>query len=135
MSLTLSTSQIKEKAGVDSSEFDSEIDNLLDAWTPVIEYAIADEFLADTANVGLQATLTLGAAELIAGEFLAQLGRRPGAMDSIRIESLSLEPFAFRNPLDPSGLKQQALVRLRMFLKTDPTMFALASVGTGTKPQ
>ena len=135
MSLTVTRAKVKEKSGVTVADYDSEIDNLISDWTPVVEFAIQESAIADTGNSGLQSTLNLGMAELIAGELLAQLGRRPGACDHVTIEAISLNPFVYKNPLDPSGLKRQGLARLRTYLRTDPVAFSVAEIGVGPKPE
>ena len=135
MSLTVSSSRVKEKCGIDNSDYDTQISHLIDDWVPVIEYAIQDSFLNDVSNTGLQATLNLGATELVSGEFVAQFARKPGAYDSVVLGDLSIRPYVVANPADPSGMKAQGLERLRAFLKKDPALGSLAvvSVATGKK--
>ena len=111
MSLSVTRAKVKEKAGIDVTDFDAAIDNLIADWIPVIEYALLPWALADTGNAGLQATLNLGAAELNAGEFLAQIGRKPGV--------LVLSPLR-RVPSDAYGLKEQGAARLRPYVRFDP---------------
>lgn len=135
MSLTVSSSRVKEKCGIDNTDYDTQISHLVDDWVPVIEYAIQESFLSDTSNTGLQATLTLGATELVSGEFVAQLARKPGAYDAVAIGDLSLRPaFAF-NPADPSGMKAQGLERLRPFLKLDSQIGSLANISVAIGKQ
>ncbi|HRF61142.1 MAG TPA: hypothetical protein PLH94_14660 [Fimbriimonadaceae bacterium] len=119
MSLSVTRAKVKEKAGIDVTDFDAAIDNLIADWIPVIEYALLPWALADTGNAGLQATLNLGAAELIAGEFLAQIGRKPGVLDAIQIGDLVLSPLR-RVPSDAYGLKEQGAARLRPYVRFDP---------------
>lgn len=128
MSLTVSSSRVKEKCGIDNTDFDTQISHLIDDWVPVIEYAIQESYLDDSSNTGLQATLTLGATELVSGEFVAQSARRIGAYDAVPIDSLSVRPMLVFNPLDPSGLKAQGMARLRPFLKIDPPIGSLAQI-------
>lgn len=135
MSLTVSSSRVKEKCGIDNTDYDTQISHLIDDWTPVIEYAIQETFLNDGSNLGLQATLTLGATELISGEFIAQFARKPGAYDAVVIGDLSLRPAFVFNPADPSGMKAQALERLRPFLKLDSQIGSLASISVAIGKQ
>lgn len=72
----------------DTSE-DSDLDALIVAQQPVLEYAIDPAILAAaSANAGLQATLTLGLAETLAGEFLRRQARAPGFTDDFHLGSL-----------------------------------------------
>jgi len=128
MSLTVQQSRVKEKCGIDNSDYDLQINNVIGDWVPVIEYALQDSALADTGNTGLQATLNLGATELVSGEFYAQFARNPGAYDSLTIMDVSVRPFYGNNPLDPTGMKAQGLERLRPFLKKDPLLGSLAVI-------
>lgn len=130
MGLSITQAEIKEKAGITVADYDAQITNLIDEWTPVIEFAIEDQFLADTGNVGLQATLNLGARELIAGEFLAQLLRSPGAADEVRLGSTVVKP-AYWRLADPHGLKSQGLLRLGVFLKPDTHLAGTVGVVSG----
>jgi len=128
MALSVTRAAIKEKAGITASTYDTPIDNLLTTWLATLEFAVAAEHVADTGNAGLQATLNLGAAEMIAGEILAQIDREPGARDRFRIADLSVA----RDDLgaaDPSGLKAQGFARLRPFLKADSGLIASANGG------
>ena len=83
MSLNVTRDAVKRKCRIGVSDYDTEIDDLIDEQLPVIEHAILQEHLDDTSNAGLQATLTLGATEVVAGEFLAQSYREPGASETI----------------------------------------------------
>ncbi len=136
MALSVSRAAVKEKAGITVTTYDTPIDNLLTTWLAALTFAIADEHIADTGNAGLQATLNLAAAEMIAGEILAQIDREPGARDRFRLADLSVERDDL-GPGDPSGLKAQGLARLRPFLKADSGLIASATggvqVGGGSK--
>lgn len=128
MSLTVTRAKIKEMCGISGTEFDTPIDNLIAELVPVVEYAIKPEHISAIGDAGLQATLELAAAEVVAGEFLAQLGRHPGAFDTIQIGDLFVTPF-LADVGDPFGLKVQGWNRLRPFLRIDPAMPAMAAVG------
>lgn len=116
MSLVVSLSKVKDKCGLTGSTYDTKISALISDWLPAIEFAVEPGFIADTSNTGLQATLNLGATELISGEFLAQLAREPGGSDGLFFGWLELRP-AFRDLSDPFGLKSQGSLRLEPFLK------------------
>lgn len=132
MSLTVTRSRVKEKCGIADTSLDTTIDNLITELVPVIEYSIRDEHLNDTGNAGLQATLSLGATEIVCSEILAQTLRPPGAGESIVIAGLSLGAIADADA--PSGLKAQGLARLLPYLKPDPSDKTDAAVVGACKP-
>lgn len=125
MSLVVTRAKVKEMCGIADTTYDSEIDNLIADLVPVVEYAIKPEHIEDTGSAGLVATLDLGAAEVVAGEFLAQLARFAGAADTIQIGDLFVTPI-FGNVADPYGLKDQGWLRLRPYLRIDPGLLARA---------
>ncbi len=131
MSLTVTRDAVKAKAAIDGSTYDSAIDDLIDEWVPVLEFAIIPAELSD-ATAGLVSTLDLGAVEVIAGEFIAQLARSPGAYDSIKIGDLEIRPFFRPLASDPSGLKDQGRRRLRPFLKPEAVSALMSTVLTAT---
>ena len=116
MSLIVTTAKVKERAGISVSTYDTKIGTLITDWLAMLEYAIEPQYIIDTGNTGLQATLNLGALEMIAGEFLAQLTREPGGSEGLFFGWLEVRP-AFRNLNDPFGLKAQGALRLLPFLK------------------
>ena len=115
MGLTVTVAGVREKAGITGSSYDSKITNLIAAWVPALEFAIAAPFL-DGSDSGRQATLDLGATEHVAGELLAQIGREPGASEALSFGWLELAPAA-RDLSDPFGLKRQGAGRLAPFMK------------------
>ena len=121
MSLDVTVSKVKDKAAIIGSTYDAKIDALIDEWVPALEYAIRDAFLADVANTGLQSTLSLGACELVAGEFLAQLAREPGGSETLVFGWMEVRPV-IQNLADPYGLKEQGALRLRPFLKPQDSL-------------
>jgi hypothetical protein len=112
MPLSLSAADLRARAGLDSSH-DAGLLELRDALLPVLERGLAASLLA-SADVGVQAAIKLGVCEVIAGEYLAQLERAPGARDSIRLFGLSIDPPRV-DLADPSGLKAQGTARLAEF--------------------
>jgi hypothetical protein len=122
--------KVKEKAGISVSTFDTKVSNLISDWVAVIEYALDPAFLGDTGNTGLQATLNLGATELVAGEFLAQLAREPGGSESLVFGWVEVHP-SFRDLTDPFGLKNQGALRLGPFLKDKDSLIGALGVLAG----
>jgi len=116
MSLVVATAKVKDKAGITGSTYDTKIASLIGEWVPSLEFAIEVAFINDTGNVGLQATLNLGATEMVAGEFLAQLAREPGGSEGLFFGWLEVRP-AFSDLNDPFGLKAQGALRLQPYLK------------------
>src|SRR6188474_3217921 len=116
MAITVTRARVKEKCGINGTTYDSTIDNLISEMVGVFEYFIRPEHIADSGNAGLQATLNLGATEIVCAEFLEQLSREPGAAEKLTIGDLSLEPAngpAF-------FIRKQGWGRLKPYLKFDP---------------
>lgn len=128
MALSVTRARVKEKLGIEDTAFDSAIDSIIAEQVPAIEYAVKPEHVADTGNTGLQSTLNVGAAEIVAGEVLAMLVRKPGYADRVRLGEIELEPYAMDEPSDPGGLKAQGWARLRVYLKDAPLVTARALV-------
>lgn len=114
MALSVSKETIKRKCRILNNEFDEEIEETIAEQLPVIEYAILPVHLADLA---LENTLNLGAAEVIAGEFLAQLWREPGSWERIDFGDFSIGSRDVSDIADPFGLKKQGYWRLAPFMK------------------
>lgn len=129
MALTVYLSRVKEKAGIVVADFDTEANTLINDWVPVLEFAIRPEILSDS-TPGLVKTLDLGATEMIAGELMEQVGRKPGYFDSLELDGFSIRPWPTAQEL-PARLREQGLARLRPFLKDDPGI--LGSRGVGAK--
>lgn len=117
MALTVTRARVKERCAVLDSSNDSAIDNIIADYVAPVEFAIRAEYVADTGNVGLQATLNLAALEICSGEFVAQRCREVGAGETISLEGISLTPFLQRSLRDPSGLILAGWARLKPFLK------------------
>lgn len=130
MSLNVTTTKVKERCMISVSTYDSKINNLINDWVPMMEYLIEPSFLNDTGNTGLQALLNLGAVELVAGEFLAQLLRETGASETLLFGWLEVKP-ASRDLLDPFGMKAQGAARLGPFLKHNDELQNSLGVLTG----
>lgn len=134
MSLAVTRTRVKEKCSITSTTYDTTIDNLISEQVPVISYAIRDEHIADTGNTGLQATLNLGALEVVCGENLDQIRRETGAMEHVRLGDFELWPALLKDSPGPFGLKESGWARLRPFLKTDQSGRAATVVSGGGKP-
>lgn len=135
MSLTVTRARVKEKCGQTGTAYDSTIDNLIAEIVPVVEFAVREDCLLDTGNAGLQATLTLGATEIVCGEFAAQLLREPGAVERVQVGSMLVEPFAGKSVADPSELIAAGWARLRPYLKLDPLVPIASAIGAGGNKQ
>lgn len=133
MSLSVTSSRVKEKCGITVSDFDATISNLISEITPVVEFAIRAEHLADSGNAGLQATLKLGLTEVICGELLEQIAREPGALESVRIGDLEFSPPPPSVWSTLAGLKRQGWARLRPFLKSDVAGVLATVIAGGSK--
>ncbi len=130
MSLVVTTAKVKEKAGLATSDYDTLVDNLIADWVPALEFGLDPAALDDTDNTGLQATLNLGATEVVAGELLAQLAREPGGSEVMFFGWLEVRP-AFTDLADPFGLKSQGFARLAPFQRSEDSLQASPGVLMG----
>ncbi|MCC6444108.1 MAG: hypothetical protein IT210_11730 [Armatimonadetes bacterium] len=115
MAIPIVRSDLKELLMIPASEtgYDTAIDNHITRALPVIEYQIRDSSLADV-SAGLQATLTLGALEVLAGQFWNQMNREEGASE-VKIFSLQSDPEGdFR---EAKALEEKGWARLAPYLK------------------
>jgi len=115
VAITISVSDVKRKAMIPSTSttYDSAIDSLIDEMQPALEYSIHETYLDDTVNSGLQATLTLGMLEIIAGEFIEQMKRESGAAEEFSAGGVTIGP----SKLSGAELIQQGAARLSPYLK------------------
>ena len=78
---------------------DADLTGLLAAQQPALEYGLDPAILAASAgNVGLQATLVLGIAEALAGEYLRRQARAPGATDDFHLGPLTISASRTDSP-------------------------------------
>ena len=133
MSLTVTRARVKEKCGISDTAYDTPIDNIIADYVLAIEYAIADDRLADTSNTGLQATLNLAALEICCGEFVAQRCREAGFAETLELDGLRLTPFFERSARDPSGLVLAGWSRLKPYLKSGVEVGPLVEILSGFK--
>lgn len=139
MSLTVTRATVKRKCRLSVTDFDTEIDDMISEQLPVVEFAVLAAHIADTGNSGLQSTLNLGAAEVIAGEFLAQAYREPGACEELKFLDLTIGQRPPDQVLisiaDPFGLKKQGWARLAPYLKPVVASYVATKIGIKAQPK
>lgn len=119
-SLPVARADLKRLCALDDADtsHDADFDELLAAQQPVLEYALDPAILSaatdPAASAGLRATLVLGIAEALAGEWLRRQGRALGAGDDFHLGPLSVSASRTDAPaqqgerLAASGLKRLA---------------------------
>lgn len=112
---------------------DAALDAVIAAGQPVLEYALDPAILAAAAgNAGLQATLVLGIAEALAGDWLGQQARAPGATDDFHVGPLSVSGSRTDGLAQAAGrLEATGLKRLEPFARA---AHRLASDAAGGSP-
>jgi hypothetical protein len=130
MAITITRADVKRKCMIPTSDttYDASIDSLISEMQPAAEYTIADAYLADTGNIGLQAGLKLGVLEVISGEFLQQLARELGNMEQFSVGGVTVGEMKERGPV----LVQQGAARLAPFLKSMQPMMSESEVSSTT---
>lgn len=130
MAITITRAEVKRKCMIPSSDttHDSDIDALITEMQPSIEYTIADTYLNDSSNTRLQAVLKLGILEVMSGEFLQQLYRELGAVESVKIGSVTI------GARKDHGVKliEQGTSRLRPFRKAIDGLSDEATISSTT---
>lgn len=131
MAITIARTDVKRKCMISASDttYDSQIDSLISEMKPGIEYTIAADYLGNTSDAALQATLTLGTLEIISGEFLEQLLREPGASEQFSIAGVSIGERKEKGEL----LKAQGQARLSPFLKANQPMMSECRILSSTR--
>jgi len=114
MAITITTAEVKRKAMITTSDYDTSISALISEMQPALEYSIADSYLAATSDTNLQATLKLGMLEIITGEFLEQLRREVGSSEQFGVAGLTMG----ESPQRGVDLIQQGATRLAPYLKS-----------------
>ena len=119
--LTVTHADLKPLCAIDAGDTSSDdgLDALITAQQPVLEYALDPAVLAASAsNTGLQATLTLGLAEVLAGEWLRRQARAPGFTDDFHVGPLAVTASRTDNPAQlGERLATQGGKRLEPFLR------------------
>lgn len=93
MPLPLTIADLKPLLALDAADatFDADLTALLSGQQAALEYTLDPAILtASAGSAGLQATLTLGVAEALAGEFLRRQARAPGATDDFHLGPLTV---------------------------------------------
>lgn len=132
MALNISRSRVKEKCSIASTAYDATIDNLISEMGAAIAYALKPEYAGGGLDANLQATLDLGATEVVCGELMAQINREPGATEGIAFGPLQVWPIKRGSMNDPYLLIEAGWTRLRPFLRLDakvPTYAQVMSAG------
>ncbi len=85
--------------GATDTTYDADLTLLLLGQQAALEYTLDPAILtASAGNAGLLATLTLGVAEALAGEFLRRQARAPGATDDFHLGPLTVSASRTDNP-------------------------------------
>lgn len=133
MAITLSVPMIKERLGIGTTDFDTQILNLMTDWVTYLNYAVDPRYIDDVGNGYLQVSLKLAALDIVCGEAYLMLLRAPGAMDRVIVGDVELEPPspAALKALDP---RPGAWGRLKPFLKKDISLAISDVASIGGKP-
>ena len=122
--LPLTHADLKRLCAIEAGDTsqDAALDDLLAAQQPVLEYAMDPAVLraatAPTADLGLRATLVLGMAEGLAGEWLRGQARAPGAGDDFHVGPLSVTASRTDGPAQMGErLASQGAKRLAPFVR------------------
>lgn len=119
MPLPLTIADLKPLLALDAADttFDADLTALLTAQQTTLEYMLDPAILAASAgSAGLAATLTLGVAEALAGEFLRRQARAPGATDDFHLGPLTVSASRTDNQAQLGDrLAAQGLKRLELF--------------------
>ncbi len=97
--LTITHDDLKRLLGITDTSSDDALNALISAEQPAEEWALdAAVLTAAPFDTGLMVTLTLGVCEVLAGRWLEQLARAPGANDDFRIGELSVSASKTAGP-------------------------------------
>ncbi|MEN6521273.1 MAG: hypothetical protein ABFD46_09015 [Armatimonadota bacterium] len=131
MAISITNADVKRKCMLPAADttYDTSIDALIAEMQPAVEFTIADNYLADTANTRLQSALKLGILEVVSGEFLQQLAREIGSTEEFSIGGVTIGQIKEHGPV----LVQQGAARLAPFLKSMQQMMAESSISSTTK--
>lgn len=131
MAITITTADVKRKCMIPSGDttYDSSIASLISEMQPAVEFTIADSYLADTGNTGLQAAMKLGILEIISGEFLQQLAREMGNTEEFSIGGVTVGEIKERGPV----MLQQGAARIAPYLKSVQPMMAESTICSTTE--
>jgi hypothetical protein len=127
MAITITAADVKRKAMIDSTTYDTSITSLITEMQAPLQYSIADAYL-NSSDTNLQATLKLGILEIIAGEFLEQLRREAGASEEFSAGGISIGSSSVRGV----DLIQQGASRLAPYLKSTLPMMSESTADSTT---
>lgn len=131
--LPLTIADLKPLLAIDAADTsaDADLNSLLTAQQAALEYALDPAILAASAgSAGLQATLALGAAEALAGEYLRRQARAPGATDDFHLGPLTVSGSRTDSPAQlGERLVAQGVKRLEPFGRAARSVAADASEG------
>jgi hypothetical protein len=113
MALSVDRERVKARCQITGTAQDAAIDALIAEFIPAVTVELSADALASS-DPNIMATLNLGAAEIIAGEYLAWSMVAVGAMDTVSVDGFEMRPPNL-NPADPFGLKAQGYARLTPF--------------------
>jgi len=139
--LPLTSADLKRLCGIDAGDTsqDAALEDLRTAQQPVLEYALDPAVLraasSPAADAGLRATLVLGLAESLAGEWLRGQARAPGAGDDFHLGPLSVSASRTDGPAQMGErLAAQGVKRLAPFTRAAKSVSrdAIESVAGGT---
>jgi len=131
--LTIPIAELRRLAGIDATDTsqDAALALLQASEQGAVEYALDPAALtASATDDGLRATLALGVAETLAGSFLGQQARAPGATDGVKVGDLSLSPSGTAGGAAlADALSRQGAARLVPFRR--PVIVPLAGPSSG----
>lgn len=128
MQFSISVSDIKRKSMIADAvtTYDSAISSLITEMQPALEYLIDNAYLLNTSDSGLQAVIKLGIIEVLSGEFICQLLREEGRLESFGVGGITIG----ESKLDGSSLVLQGNERLLPYMKSNLPMLSSASLST-----
>lgn len=136
--LTIPITELRRLAGIDASDTsqDAALAQVQAAEQEAAEYALDPAALAAApSDDGLRATLTLGVAEILAGSFLGQQARAPGAGDDIRFGDVALSPSRTQGAVQiGEALTQRGAARLAPYRRASLTVGGGTSLTVDTPP-
>ena len=115
--------EVKEKANITVTTYDTAIDNLIALMQPGLQYAI-DPTYSETSDTNLQKLLKLGILEQIAGETLCLKSRGWTAEDSVSVGGIGVTPQGGQSHPDfklGQELTARGEARLRPYRRIDPS--------------
>ena len=131
--LPLTIADLKSLLALEAADTSADADLAALLTTPqaALEYALDPAVLAaSTGSAGLQATLVLGAAEALAGEYLRRQARKPGATDDFHLGPLTVSASRTDSPAQlGERLAAQGAKRLEPFGRAARSVAAEASAG------